>query len=328
MINGTINKISIVIVNWNGKKWLKKCLDSLTHQDYKNYEIILVDNNSQDDSVKFVKKNYSSVIIVESKKNLGFAGGNNLGIKKAQGKYILLLNNDTWVEKNFLSDLFKKYQASNFDVASAIDLPYDGDKKDLYVSKIDLLGHSVFINNDNHRHTREENFFLPGTCLIFEKAFYLITGGLDNNFFMYSEDVDWFWRLLLINKRFGFVKAYFHHYLSGSTSGGKIKYNIFLWRNQNTLQMLLKNYRWHSLLLLLPLYLLQNIFEIIFFLIIIHPKIAWSYTEGWIYNIKYIDRIWNARKLIQKRRLVGDWQIMKKMYKGPGKLYHMYSIFK
>jgi GT2 family glycosyltransferase len=76
--------VSIIIVNWNGRKWLEKCLNSLFLQAYKNFEIICVDNASSDDSVSYMREHYSDVRIIESTVNLGFAGGNNLGLTEAK----------------------------------------------------------------------------------------------------------------------------------------------------------------------------------------------------------------------------------------------------
>ena len=76
--------ISVIIVNYNGKKWLEKCLNSIFDQTYRDYEVILVDNNSSDDSIDFVNNRYgneSNLKVIKSDKNLGFAGGNNLWIK-------------------------------------------------------------------------------------------------------------------------------------------------------------------------------------------------------------------------------------------------------
>lgn len=99
--------ISILIVNYNGKKYLEDCLSSLFSINYpKNkYEVILVDNDSQDNSVDFIKKNFPKVNLIESDENLGFAGGNNLAYSKAKGEYIVLLNNDTKVDINWLKEL-------------------------------------------------------------------------------------------------------------------------------------------------------------------------------------------------------------------------------
>lgn len=101
--------VSIIIVNYNGVPYLDSCLQSLRHQSYpaSRYEIIVVDNASQDDSVAWLKANYPEVRVIESEHNLGFAGGNNLGIAHAKGDLLVLLNNDTRVAPDWLYHLVK-----------------------------------------------------------------------------------------------------------------------------------------------------------------------------------------------------------------------------
>lgn len=96
---------SVVILNHNGEEFLKECLDSLEKQAYPNYEIIVVDNASTDSSIKLIERNYPWVRVIKSKTNLGYAGGNNLGIENARGNYIVILNNDTAVDKHWLEEL-------------------------------------------------------------------------------------------------------------------------------------------------------------------------------------------------------------------------------
>src|SRR5260221_5524385 len=103
--------VTILIVNWNGAKILPDCLNSLRKQQYKNIEIIIIDNNSADESVKVIQK-FKDVILIKSKINHGFAGGNNEAIKKAKGRYILLLNTDTTVTKDFLEKLVGKLESN------------------------------------------------------------------------------------------------------------------------------------------------------------------------------------------------------------------------
>ena len=93
--------VSIIIVNYNGKKFLEKCLNSLMKIDYKPYEIILVDNSSSDGSVEFVETNYPKISIVKLEKNYGYAKANNIGVQKATGEFIQFLNNDTEVKPDF-----------------------------------------------------------------------------------------------------------------------------------------------------------------------------------------------------------------------------------
>src|SRR3989337_3731980 len=100
--------VSIIIIKWNGLRFLEKSIASLFAQTYRNFEIIIVDNGSTDGSVKFIKDNYRHVLLLENKSNLGFAVANNQGIRVAKGRYIVFLNNDTEADKDWLRNLVKK----------------------------------------------------------------------------------------------------------------------------------------------------------------------------------------------------------------------------
>jgi GT2 family glycosyltransferase len=106
-----MKKVAIIIVNWNGLKFLKDCLSSVYNQTYQNFDVYFVDNGSRDDSIKFVRENFPKTNIIELKYNTGFAKGNNEGIKKAlnneSAEYIVCLNNDTIVNREWLQELVK-----------------------------------------------------------------------------------------------------------------------------------------------------------------------------------------------------------------------------
>jgi len=97
--------VSVIIVNYNGRTYLEKCLKSLMNINYSNFQVILVDNNSKDDSVEFVRNFYPKVTIKKLEKNFGFAKPNNIGAKISKGDYLLFLNNDTEPDPNFLKEL-------------------------------------------------------------------------------------------------------------------------------------------------------------------------------------------------------------------------------
>lgn len=101
--------VSIIIVNYNGRQWLELCLPSVFAIDYpqQSYEVIVIDNASQDNSVSFIQKKFPQIKLIQSESNSGFTGGNNLGIDAAQGEYIVLLNSDTQVDEKWLSTLVK-----------------------------------------------------------------------------------------------------------------------------------------------------------------------------------------------------------------------------
>ena len=100
-------RVSIIIVNFNQRQLTLNCLGSLSKITYPKYEIILVDNGSQDGSVVAVEKKFPKTILIKLATNTGFVGGNNAGIKVAKGNYILYLNNDTKVQADFLEPLVK-----------------------------------------------------------------------------------------------------------------------------------------------------------------------------------------------------------------------------
>jgi GT2 family glycosyltransferase len=324
----TKSLVSVIIVNYNGQKWLEKCFDSLLNQTYKNFEIIFVDNNSSDDSIDFLEKNYKNkrIKIIKNTENSGFAGGNNIGIKEAEGDYILLLNNDTWVENSFIQDILNFYEKNQYDIIAPYEKNYDSNIScKPYKISIDILGHPIYFRTNLDK---AKEFYLSGLCLFFTKKLYLETKGLDNNFFMYFEETDWFWRLNLLKKTFSHIPNVNVYHHGAGTTGAGIKYLSFLWRNQNILQMLLKNYSTITLLWVLPIYFIQNIFEATFFLIILKPKISLSYLQGFYFNIKYLKRTLTQRKWVQKNRKINDLEIMQKMYTGSAKFKHLLEFFK
>ena len=150
--------VSIVIINYNGKKYIDALfsgLVNLKHSDF-SFEIIFVDNASNDDSIEYLNNNYASLenlVIVKSEKNLGFAGGNNLGVSKAKGEYIVLLNNDTKPEANWLEELYHYIKSKN-DVVMAnskLIFFYDFFNIRFYTQDKIVIDRTVEINGTEYR---------------------------------------------------------------------------------------------------------------------------------------------------------------------------------
>lgn len=123
--------ISIIILNFNGKEYVKRCLSSVLKSEYSNFEVIFVDNASTDESLAAVRDafgNEKRLKIVRNKKNLGFSGGNNVGFEHAVGNYIVFLNNDTIVEPNWLTSLVNAMlDDPSIGLASSMILQYNGE---------------------------------------------------------------------------------------------------------------------------------------------------------------------------------------------------------
>lgn len=316
--------VSVVIVNWNGKKWLKKCLDSINKQTYKNIETIIVDNASADGSVEYIKNNYPKVKLILNNQNLGYSRAVNIGINKSKGTYLLLLNNDVWVEKKFVEKLYEFYKNENYCVISPIVKGYTGKKTKINLPNIDPTGSPAYF----YPLSRKDKVFYLSSCYFCSKDNYIKTLGFDNDYFAYYEDVDWFWRIALLGKSISYAdQIYVYHEGAGSIGKG-IKYKMFLWRNQNALQTILKNYSAATLIFILPLYVIQNLFEIIFCLVILRPQLAYSYIQGWWFNVKNYKKIKKKRDWIQKRRVINDLEILKRMYLGPAKLMMLINYSK
>lgn len=190
-------KASIIILNWNGKYLLDECINSVFSQKFKDYEIIVVDNGSSDNSVEYLKEKYSSAInIIPLKQNKGFAGGSNEGIKVAKGNYIVLLNNDTIVDENWLSELINAVDSDEkIGMCACKILNYYN--KD----EFDTLGHLIYPDGLNrgrakfeknyHQYDKfEEVFFPSGAAALYRKSMLDEIGFFDEDFFAYGDDTD------------------------------------------------------------------------------------------------------------------------------------------
>jgi GT2 family glycosyltransferase len=190
-------RASVIIVNWNGLQYLTECLDSLAAQTFCDFEIILVDNGSQDGSIAFVQERYPSVRLIPLSENTGFARGNNVGFEAAQGDYLVTLNNDTWVDPRWLEMLVAAADADITVgmVASRICTYSDPDC-------LDSIGVTVCRDGMSRAAFRNRSFselgfngvreiLLPSACAaLYRKKMINEVGGFDDDFFAYCEDTD------------------------------------------------------------------------------------------------------------------------------------------
>lgn len=309
--------VSIIIVNYNWKKWLKKCFDSIFNQTYKNYEIIFIDNKSDDDSIEFVQKEYPLVKIIKSNKNWWFSYGNNLWIAQSNWELLRLLNNDTRFENNFLEIYIKEYQKLWLDILWVKEIGYNWEKSKYYPTTIDYFWHPVPWKD----RADKQVFYTQWSCVLCTKRLYQDTWWLDEDFFMYCEEVDWMRRARMMWYIIGQIDSISIHHAWWGSSSWWLNYKTFLWRNQNTLQMLLKNHTILNLIWVLPIYLLFNISEMIIFTLIWRYEIVRSYLEWRKYN--YI----NLFKIISKRKK-NKIRSIPLMYFWIGKILHLFNYLK
>jgi len=189
-------KVSVIIVNYNGKKFLEKCLESLCKVNYENFEIIVVDNNSTDGSIELVTKNYPSIILLKLNSNKGFAEPNNIGAKIANGKYLLFLNNDTIVTPSFISEMVQVIE-NDKKIAICQSLLLKPDESvDSSGDFIDHLG--VVYNSTKKTDEIREISSARGASMLIRKNIFDILEGFDEKFYVSFEDVDLGWRTWMI----------------------------------------------------------------------------------------------------------------------------------
>ncbi len=200
MTDGNLNpEVSVIIVNLNGEGFLGSCLDSVLSQGVK-LEIVVVDNGSNDDSVRLLRANYPSVKVIENTSNLGFAAGVNQGADLVTGRLLLLLNNDARLGPQCLIRMVETLDAEPRIAACQPTLRRPDGSLDSAGSQFTRTGFLHHVseaelksgNLDNHR------FSLKGACLLVRAELFQMAGRLDDSYFAYFEETDLCWRLIAL----------------------------------------------------------------------------------------------------------------------------------
>lgn len=187
-------KVYVLVLNFNGKSTLLNCLRSIYQSDYPNFETVVIDNDSSDGSLEMAKQNFSTAHFIKNPANLGFAAGNNMGIRFALEKfadYVLLLNNDAYLEKNTLSLLIKEAEGfAGLDLVSPLIMGPGKDQLWFSGGKIDWLR----LRTSHSEHVPEEkpyaSEYITGCAMLIKKTVFKKIGLFDENFFLYYEDAD------------------------------------------------------------------------------------------------------------------------------------------
>jgi hypothetical protein len=318
--------ISVIILNWNGKRFLEECIDSVKGQTFRDFETILVDNGSTDGSAEFAEERYGEFIrIIRNRKNLGYTGGNNVGIRSARGEFIVLLNNDTWVHPNWLEELVRGV-GSDHRVGMWAPKIYSYFKK----NQIEAVGELIYWDGLNRARGQyeqdrgqyeeiEEVFFPCGNSGMYRKILFDEIGLFDEDFFAYGDDTDIGIRARMAGWKCLYVpKAILYHKGSGSTG----QYSPFkaFYVERNRFWITVKYFP-------LPLLFLSVFFTFYRFILqaygaLSHKGAAGKFTE--IYSpyclvgillkaygsgFRYLPRMWRKRKMLKPLKKVTNGEI-------------------
>jgi len=229
-------KVVVIVLNWNGKKDTFECLQSLKHLDYPNYEIIVVDNASTDGSQKFIRKNFPEITLIENERNLGFGGGLNVGIEEARNRganYVLCLNNDVVVDRNFLKELVKVGELSD-KIGGLCPMEYyyiEPDRINCAGGMVGLVRDKVFGHGELDRGQFDkvrETWLLCGPAMMLKLKALSDVGLFDTSYFYGPEDKDMALRLIKKGYKIVFVPhAKLWHKRRGATSGKITPLNVY-----------------------------------------------------------------------------------------------------
>ncbi len=320
--NKIINReplVSILVLNYNGKKFLKECFDSILKSTYPNFEIVLVDNNSSDDSSAYTQANYPMVKIVQTHRNAGYSRAYNIAFREVQGKYYILLNNDVVVAENWLEPLVSvaesdsKIGALQPKIRSLIDDGYfeyagaSGGFMDKYGYPF-LRGRIFYtIEQDEGQYDDESFVFWTSGAAMFVRAEALEkSGDLDEDFVHHMEEIDLCWRLHLVDYRLKVIpESVIYHY-----AGATIKADSFkkvYWNHRNGIFTLIKNLEKGNLVKTLIFRYLLDVINV-FHAVIgqLDFKHAYAIIKSHIWLIINLKMIFQKRKEVQEIRVVSD----------------------
>ena len=304
--------ISIIILNYNAGDLLLDCISSILNSNYKNFEIIVVDNVSNDQSHKKCKEQFPDITLIENSENLGYCEGNNVGLRKAHGDFVAILNPDTIVEPNWLDELLSAYQNNG---------PGFYQPKFLAITDHSMLlstGNMIQIfgfgysrskgDKDTHSYEKLEQIdYASGTCLFTSRSLIEKIGLFDPFLFAFHDDLELCWRgaILGINS-FYVPKSIVYHPIEGySFKWNPIKFKLL---ERNRKYCLLTLYNRSTILKMLPALLLVDISVSIFYLTRGLGKMKISADLEILKNLKTINQKYRSN---QKIKEVTDYELIK-----------------
>lgn len=212
--------VYIVILNFNGDRWLENCLGSLGSTSYDNYRILLVDNASTDGSVELVGRRFPQIRLIANRTNLGFSEGNNAGIREALAdgaEYIVLLNPDTEVEPDWLSNLIAVGESDlRIGILGAVQLKYRQSGFNSWTESA-LSGHLDELKDPETARSWIPVEWVEGACLAAKREVYEKVGLLDPIYFAFYEEIDFCRRAACAGYKIALApRSRIHHYRGGS----------------------------------------------------------------------------------------------------------------
>jgi hypothetical protein len=289
--------ISVVILNYNGMRFLDRCLASIQDQTYADFEVIIVDNASTDGSAEYAKSRCPWIKVIINQENLGYAGGTNVGIMQARGEYILTLNNDTWIDKGFIESLAEPLAEKDVGMCASKMLLLDGkiNSTGICISRSGAAWDRGMFEPDTGQYDQREEVFGPcAGAALYRREMLEEIGLFDEDFFLYMEDVDLAFRGRLAGWKCVYVPeavVYHHH---GGTAAPESDLSVY-YVNRNVIWYVVKDFPLAILLTSLPFILARNLAAIPYYILL---------GQGRVIFKSKLDALRGVPGMIRKRRQV------------------------
>jgi GT2 family glycosyltransferase len=314
--------VSVVIVNYNGFEYLRKCLNSLFSSEYPFYEVIIVDNGSIDESLSKIRKEFEGqqnrIVILDLPNNLGFAAGNRVGANKTSGEYILFLNNDTIVEPTFLSELVNALDRdASIGVAQAKILLMK--KPDMF----DCVGMTLNVFGEVHQRGENEKDFgqydqmdeiscAKGAAMIVRKKIWNSLDGFDPLFFVNSEESDFCWRVWMYGYRVLFIPSAKVYHVRAATTTKLMPFFLMFQYYRNQIVTVTKNLSLKNLIKYTPGLAGLHLIQIVKHILKNEPMSMLGNLRGFVWCLIFFKKIWIKRIEVQGARVVCDEELFEK----------------
>ena len=322
LIEAHAPRVAVLILNFNGIKWLETCIPSVTQSTYPNFTVYVIDNGSTDGSQDFVRTQFPTVRLLTFRTNLGFAEAYNHAVAEVDADYVLFLNNDTSILTRNWIELLVECLEMNSDVV-AVGCKLVTMKDPQVLDSVGVMGIKYwrgFVDigkNEGDRgqydHPPLTPFSVCGAAMLVSKNAFDLVGGFDSKFFAYVEDVDLSWRLRLRNFKLAYEPAakVAHCYSGSRETAGLDPRKLYL-SHRNVLRAILKNCG-SSLNWALRNYFLYTLLLTLGF-VPLEPRKTAAVVNGVLWNLRNFRNTFASRMKIQGSREAQEDEILSEMF--------------
>jgi GT2 family glycosyltransferase len=323
MINNP--KVAVVILNWNGVKYLKQFLPSVMSSSWPGLEVVVGDNASTDDSIAFLQENYPSIRIIKNDQNYGFTGGYNRVLAQVDADYYILLNSDVEVTPNWIEPVIELMESDALIAAAAPKLLAYANKDTFEHAGagggfIDVYGYPFCrgrlfneVEKDHGQYQQSgEVFWASGAALFIKKKYWGLAGGFDESFFAHMEEIDLCWRLKNMGYKVMYCAQSTVYHVGGGTLNAENPFKTYL-NFRNNLWLIKKNLPFWRAVWLISLRMWLDLAALLKFLAEGKRKDAWAVSRA---HQSFAASLFNSKVKNQKSKIASKSWELTGIYKG------------